>query len=652
MNRGYCQLRYPLFKNCPWLYGVMSPSVEHIKCFGAAGGKGGLLVSPVKDFRLKTYYELGNRFLLNGDENIIPDTTIDWEYNDGGSLSTQSSGDGADCVAGYGWAIDFDSSSPGTFLTTAKSCGDVVPNSSCKDINTGNLIKNPTSNNINGVSYVSSLYDYKYFQNSREVCTPIDPPITDEEGNIIKDEECKTEYFTDLGDSLVGDGLSPLYFDIYPTAKLTLSTSGCKRHNDIDLGTGTTAGKSGGIPFFVDDDGKKIAEGIKFCVEGVCNIYSTTNPDIISGSILATGGAGGHAEPKDLVDLATGLPLAPDNPASRCPDPEFFGVSGDTNMKFPAKYGTYHYCSGNMGIFTNKQYQFLTYSTSSSDYPCPAVNSNRKGDNNTLGLRIKHTAYRGYLHYGERGRAGQYRALFARSFGSSDIRMEPGKGGVANAISVGSSTPGASGEMTKLGADCIDENIDNCKSRFYSLGGVGGRSYLSEPYEYVPLTPKEIAEYVENPAKVPEPRYSINYTSTDDPDLYYIGEDSEFQQVSFLSDLSAMIDDADVLELIGKGGNGGYVKHNCWLMPQYFQYSTRASSSSSSYFEDVPNVDKDTIPVGLENETLDEWEGYTNFNTGIIGNIEACKANGKNYQNQFEETAGTNGYPGAIVIMW
>ena len=40
------------------------------------------------------------------------------------------------------------------------------------------------------------------------------------------------------------------------------------------------------------------------------------------------------------------------------------------------------------------------------------------------------------------------------------------------------------------------------------------------------------------------------------------------------------------------------------------------------------------------------------MNSALIQSIEACSKDGKQPEYQFEETQATNGYPGAIVIMW
>lgn len=657
----YCQFRYPLYKNCPILQQAYIPRTYSIECPGAPGGTGGYLVTPVVNYQLEASFDLGKKMVLK--QNTSNNST----YIDEKSPITSWDGTAAKLGKGVGCLgsgnnrnIDYNSLKKGMLLTTEKACGDAIPNAGCVDRN-GNPIKNGFNTLINGNSYITSEYDYKYFTDTKEVCTP---PVTDDEGNIIQEEQCHYENFTNLDNTinkiLITTGTNSqgyyyipdaLYFDTYPEVTYNVAPNECQQEpGNPSSPLGTSGGKPAGFPFFLNDLGNIIAEGIHFCYGGICNYYKETNKNMIAGNIIPTPAQGDpNFRISQVINPATGLPRNEQEPYKSCPKwVGTEGTNGDSNMIFPSSYGTYHYCLSNFGIFTNDQYTFLTDNSSSPTtyYECPKSSATR------FGLRIRHRYSYDKLSYGERGRAGQYRALFARSFGSSDIRMEPGKGGVANAISVNSTTPGGNGEMTKLGADCIDGNIDNCKSRFYSLGGVGGRSHLAETsYETVYVSPKEIKEYIDNPAKTPEVRYSINYT-TDDPDLYYIGEDSEFQQVSFLSDLSVMIDDAEVLELIGKGGNGGYIKHNCWLQPQYFVYYSRGYSTSSSYEKQVPNVDADTTPIGLENYTFDEWEGYTNFNEAVIGNIEACKANGKNFREQFEETAGTNGYPGAIVIMW
>ena len=641
----YCQMRTPLYKNCPFMKFSMQPVINTFTCYGGTGGQGGLISSPIFDFDFGYSYQRGERVSKDSDGHTDFSKTIDWKSPDVPSSGTYS-GEGVECLVGIDFPYDFATAHPGELLTTAEACPDGI-SAGCHD-DYGREIKDPVD--ING--YVASAYEYSDGYLKKTYVCDTDP----ETGNQYN---CRYEYLsTGLGYfpiSLTYNGetfSSPLYFkkDKYPYLDYVYQKADqnntCLQPDSNNYGA--TKGRDGGLPYFENALGMKVGEGIKVCKDGACTLYSSTDTSITyDGSFVAgKGGEGAYSVDGMLDDRllkAGGTSLCPSN---------LNGASGSTSMKLPGSFGTCAYCSEGVAITIKQQKGDCDILGSgatgriSSYYGCPR--SRHTSSNYDIGLSIAHYNGSMRMYYGEKGYAGNYRSLFARSFGDSSLKMEPGRGGTALPVSSGSNTPGNNGEPTKLSTGC-DADGNNCDVVVSVTGGLGGRSHLyEESTEYVPLTNEEIYEFATNPQKAPEPKYSPNYE-----DGTYIGDDSEFQQVSFLSDLS-MIENGEVVALIGKGGNAGYVKHNCWLRPQYFVYKYYGygynSSASNSYNVEIPNIDGDEYTP--EGETFDEWEGYTNMNSAMIQSIEACRKDGKSPENQFEETQATNGYPGAIVIMW
>ena len=125
-------------------------------------------------------------------------------------------------------------------------------------------------------------------------------------------------------------------------------------------------------------------------------------------------------------------------------------------------------------------------------------------------------------------------------------------------------------------------------------------------------------------------------------------------------------DARDIIKKLGKGGDGGYVHHKCWLQPQYFKYHYKnwyfdykgnygAFGRDGYTFNDwiKDNNDNGVIIPNIDGGyNGDEFEGYTAFTEDIIKRIGVCGEGGKEPQDQFDEIQGTDGYPGAIVIMW
>ena len=661
----YCQQRKPVYKNCPWLRAKYAPINSTFVCSGGRGGQGGIIVTPVVDYDFGYSYERGKRIGYKLDGSVDPNKVIDWSSSFPYGTPDIEKGIGLECLVAGNYDIDYSISKPGELLTVAEACVDGDVTKGCTDIE-GNPIENPRDEG----GYVASNTTYK-----NELVYKYIPHGTDSYGNpnnYYYDYVMETGY-EPLKD-YYGSSVYSKYFKTYPVANYKYQdTMECVQADEVTLGA--TKGKDGGLPYFENELGMKVGEGIKMCKDGACTLYSSSNIAVTGDSFVAGKGGKPSFPVEDMVDDQF-LKLRGEN---ACPNPDnedsgIAGESGSIKMDLTG-FGTYAMCSGPTAIiytpnpaYTTSTYMFrgsgsgyafststiksdsanltfpYNYSSSSSYYyKCPRTTSG----GGTIGLSIAHYNGSMRMYYGEKGYAGNYRSLFARSFGDSSLKMEPGRGGEALTVNPGSALPGNNGEDTTLSTGC-DADGNNCDVVVSVKGGLGGRSHLyDQSYEYRTLTNQEIYEFVTNPQTAPEPKYSLNYE-----DGTYIGDDSEFQQVSFLSDLS-MIENGEVVALIGKGGNAGWVKHNCWIRPQYFVYKYRGrgyTTSASSYAVEIPNIDGDEyVPEG---ETYDEWEGYTNMNSALIRSIEACSKDGKQPEYQFEETQATNGYPGAIVIMW
>lgn len=646
----YCQQRPPLYKNCPWLQAKFWPRESTVSCRGGAGGQGGLLASPLFDYDFGYSYQLGKRYALTPTGEVDINKTIDWSDLVFGSSDFQDKykGEGTDCLVGIRIGVDYTKSYPGELLTYDEACPD---GTTCKDVE-GVPIQNPQKTPD---GYISSQYYDAYFKERVRTCEK------DDEGNDILDT-CEYHYETKLGTygiyDYYGYRVNSLYFKVYPVVNLFkyYSPSNCIQKGSKAYGA--SKGLDGGLPYFENALGAKTGEGLKVCKDGVCNLYTSTNTQITNSNSFTAGegGLGGYSIGGLLTDDLT-LGNLDEQTTAYCASTldeapvGLKGKGGSTTMKTPSG-SSYMKCSGPyavaFGPLSNGNYNIIAgspgYSGSSSYYNCPRPKYNSKDLD--IGITLAHYTGKMQLFYGEKGHAGTYKTLFARSFGTTGLKLSPGRGGTALTINSGSTIPGNNGEATYLGTEC-DENGENCGVTVQAPGGLGGRAHIGMGYDYTRLTNKDIYDYAHDTTKAPEVKYTPNYE-----DNSYIGEDSDFQLVSFLSDLS-MIENGEVVALIGKGGNGGWVKHNCYLRPQYFTYHYYGygyTYSPESYNITIPNIDGDEYtPQG---STYDDWEGYTNFSQSIINNLDVCKKNGKSPEYQYDETQATNGYPGAIVIMW
>jgi len=376
----------------------------------------------------------------------------------------------------------------------------------------------------------------------------------------------------------------------------------------------------------------------------------------------------------------------------------FSPVEGFNYWYMPFRHN--HYQNSRYGSNGNSNNNYTYYAQYDSNF---AQETYRRGhpalgfpayptpEERDLSLLVYSRFMKGTLSHGERGQKGEYSTMIARSFGNTRLTMEPGNKGVRADYPVhGDGTDGkhdgtiaerqnsgTNGEDTRFLIGCDDDG-NNCTETYIVSGGKGGKSFVQDRGTYngsstlwqsVNYSNEDIFKYLKGTKFVQPVESSTRSDGT------WQGENSEFQKISFLTDLANMNEGngQDLLN-VGRGGNGGYVKHNCWLLPSYFMYPYQLwDHNSSEIFNAYNRMSTDrnaynyTFAIPIDNydansdgtgaaapKDLSEYEGYTNFNEAKIAGVtmQGGGTCGEDYREQYEETAGTDGYGGAIVIMW
>ncbi len=681
-----CVLRDPISKNCPYLHKYFEPVVglkdgeeyRPLYCGGRAGEKGALIFTRERDFGTGISYANGKRYRVNNSTDGVIDWTY-WALKDSEIHANR-------CIVG----ISFNSRpkyTDGTFMTYDEALGSL----------------NLKSYNNNG-----ALNKY-----------------------INKDAAGFVQTAYDNAESIYDSGFNTLYqtvFKTYPSVEnmnysmFTQWGLNAGRHCEdmrSDKKIAGEDGKNGGLPFF--NRGNK---GVKICVNGTCQYEAfssyrggTTYTDATAGG---RGGKGLEINydlfdntdftfkknecpdtPSPTVDTKTRILSEFDNMGPSSGNP-FFSCTGRvgfsySNSSITGSFGGYYSDYAHLlrinpkndAFWDGEAYPSTGYNNYYS-YKCPALDHLRTNDSdsrtqtgfqqdragvNSIGLKISHYISRSVLHHGEHGTAGESKTLFARSFGAADITMLPGLEGkkkdivtATDATDEDRATSAGNGKSSTFGIGCHTQEDGElkCDYKLVAKGGAGGAGFVEEEPAFSPLEKEKIVDYVKkikNGTATAPDKYSDSYV-----DGSYEGEDSDFQQIAYLSDFPGT-DARDIIKKLGKGGNGGYVHHKCWLQPQYFKYHYKNWYFGSKYyygnftndgtdkltFNDWVKEKSDfgvTIPNVEGTYNRDEFEGYTAFTEDIIKRIGVCGADGKEPQDQFDEIQGTDGYPGAIVIMW
>lgn len=226
------------------------------------------------------------------------------------------------------------------------------------------------------------------------------------------------------------------------------------------------------------------------------------------------------------------------------------------------------------------------------------------------------------LSHGEGGKAGQVKALFARSFNNSAIKLTPGVAG-KYVESSEDHKYGGSGGKSMLEFNCNDAG--NCSGKIIAGGGLGGRSWIQDTDDSYTNNTNRIKDFENN--NITKDKLSKDSQTED-------GQVSEFSSLLRLIDLTNLTETLKAeIQKIGNGGNGGYVNHKCFVTPQYFKiknYHMIDSSATDDILPNYPSVDS-----------------YTKLSDDMIKGV--C---GNNYMDDYEEFLGEDGYSGAIVITW
>ena len=181
-----------------------------------------------------------------------------------------------------------------------------------------------------------------------------------------------------------------------------------------------------------------------------------------------------------------------------------------------------------------------------------------------------------YLTAGEGGTAGEYLAIFVRSFKNSTIELKPGRGGTAPEL--GSGNDGNPGEPTTI-----------ANGDLTVLGGLGGRGAQPLLVEILPPAadyPSETSDYTTTKVGISD---------------NYIGLKSSYEKAANMTNMNEIpIVDADGIDLntFGRGGNGGRSQDNCWIGPHIRKF--KDNTLSSSYLGPLPCSDNDYTNLAAE----------------------------------------------------
>ena len=286
------------------------------------------------------------------------------------------------------------------------------------------------------------------------------------------------------------------------------------------------------------------------------------------------------------------------------------GVSGNTGLN--TDYDDKTFCVGRTGfvlktmdpnkkqLYSQTKHIKQNVLSTGSGFDCGEMKNIHNLSNETIsGIQLKLYYYNHALSYGLPGKPGEYKSMFARAFAASTVKVTPGDGGKRTPINDASNTKANDGTETYIEYNC-DAEGNNCKTKVVVSGGEGGLHGLYDDAEYAQLHQDQnfIKEFITNrKAKISSKglvkgaayphcsmkapsyteehakKYTINGVKFIDDDCYgndgVLGEESGFSRVSNLIDLPKVINNLDLRD-IGKAGDGGFVRDECWIMPQYF----------------------------------------------------------------------------------
>ncbi len=391
----------------------------------------------------------------------------------------------------------------------------------------------------------------------------------------------------------------------------------------------------------------------------------------------------------------------PDGSLYQCPGKQGIGADGNTGLD-PAKTNKLVFV-GRTGLLL-KESGLKSSVLSAPSETASANNMVTLNGEDKVGLQIKLHYYTHALSHGTPGEPGEYKTIFARAFTNSNVIVVPGVGGARVDIKPGDANKLANnGSQTELRYNC-DSNNENC-STIVAHGGRGGVSgKLDDETEYAQLhqTPAYIKKAIakldsikSNGYKyaIPAPdsdgtvdtmsspdtfnifphcskaapryqkdqydtehgnvaKYMINGKTVIDATCYGSGiveaDDSYFAADAGLFDLSHITNDIDITT-VGKGGDGGFVRDDCWVVPQYFEikglFDTAIPSDGGLIYDASYN--------GLNNRNPNNsaFSEARTLNWGVLQNFEEDTIynyfNGDKYGNSANaEKMRLSGYTG------
>lgn len=298
-----------------------------------------------------------------------------------------------------------------------------------------------------------------------------------------------------------------------------------------------------------------------------------------------------------------------------------------------------------------------------------------------MALRATLHYYYKYMKYGAPGTAGAYKEIFTRSYTSNILYVEPGEGGTAKPLqdpntiaadpeaweNLANNDPDMQGKSTIIYYNCVTSGggTPQCAD-IHVGGGRSGAAGLLEAPIAMNYTGAEIKHYMQEFASgkaVKKCSYSAPAEEGCTPGSdVYLGQESEFQEVANLLDLPHASFD---LTLIGRGGDGGWVVDNCWIVPQYFvirglhkldpAFALYQYNDGTGSLVDDPEDSGILSNIGSDSSDINKNGKYFGWTQMSDAQVQACRTTHKfaDYDNWwFKETAGTDGYPGAVVITW
>ena len=252
-------------------------------------------------------------------------------------------------------------------------------------------------------------------------------------------------------------------------------------------------------------------------------------------------------------------------------------------------------------------------------------------------MQIKSLASYALLYKGNGGQAGEVKTTIVRSLNNVDKTIHIGTGGSPAAL--GNGKAGNSGSATYMGA--VGSEIIRAE------GGQGGAGNIPNTvYEKLPPYDKDKDNRKE---QILTFNGQLGFSVT-----------TNILSKSFTS--SALTGDDflnNITSKVGKGGQGGGLKHNCWAGLHITTVDDVPYKNKSIFFY-PEGTDEGTNPATVASRLNTEYKAKGYFGSRDIGleanDITKAKNEGRmirsNCQNDYELIPGSSGLDGALLIRW